>query len=383
MILDSLLWVVFRFSRFRTYVLKRPGVKQLLRNPRRILLTRLQNVGDMIVFLPTIRAFRRGYPEAEIRLLVKHPGGVEIVEGCPDLDGLIRVRGKGLKNKIRLIREIRNFRPDLFVISTQDYGRVPWGVMGGAKVLVGYEKVLLGSVWKREKLPSLFYRSPSFDPEETELRRNLKLAEACGIDDPDPVARYDWFGADDLRKADRLLEELAGPGPLVVMSPGTKRPSRRWMEDRFAEVADTLVKDHRVRLCWIGSEEEKGLIESIRAKMRQGSISLAGQTTLRELPAFLRRVDFLITVDSGPMHIAAAVGLPFVALFGPGEFAKWRHDSDPLRQRNICVGAECAPCYRYDCDDHRCMKGITVSAVLHEVDTVLKLLKQNVAGEAR
>jgi len=375
---------LFRASRFRTYFLKRPGPEDLLRRPKRILLTRLQNVGDMIVFLPTIRAFRKAHPDAKIRLLVKHPGGAAIVEECPDLDGLIRVRGKGLKNKIRLIREIRNFRPDLFVISTQDYGRVPWGVMGGAKVLVGYEKVLLGSAWKREKLPSLLYRSPSFDPEETELRRNLKLAEACGISGPDPVPRYDWFRADDLRKADRLLKELAGPGPLVVLSPGTKRPSRRWMEDRFAQTADQLIDQYRAQIYWIGGAEEKAMIERIRKQMKGESISLAGRTSLKEVGPLLQKMDLLITVDSGPMHLAAAVGLPYVALFGPGEFAKWRHASDPSRQRNLYIGAECAPCYRMECDDRQCMKGITVLAVLQEVDAILKLSKQeSIAGEVQ
>ena len=208
---------LFHASRFRTYLLKRPGPEELLRRPKRILLTRLQNVGDMIVFLPTIRAFRRAYPEAEIRLIVKHPGGIAIVEDCPDLDGLIRVDGKGFLNKIRLIREIRKFRPDLFVISTQDYGRVPWGVMGGAKVLVGYKKVLLGKAWKREKLPSLLYRSTPFVPEETEVIRNLKLAKSGGISHANPVPNYYWFTQADKAALDLVLENGQArqvPGPL-------------------------------------------------------------------------------------------------------------------------------------------------------------------------
>jgi len=382
--IDFILRGLFHASRFRTYLLKRPGPEELLRQPKRILLTRLQNVGDMIVFLPTIRAFRKAYPDAEIRLLVKHPGGIAIAEECPDLDGLIRVRGKGLPNKIRLIREIRRFRPDLFVISTQDYGRVPWGVMGGARVLVGYRKVLLGKAWKREKLPALLYRSPPFDPEASELYRNLQLTEICGISHPDPAPHYDWFLDADSSTVDRLLEKGQTDQSRIALSPGAKRPTRQWTEDRFAQTADQLIDRYQSQVYWIGGAEEEEMVERIRSQMRGESISLVGRTTLKQVGPLLQKMDLLITVDSGPTHIAAAVGTPFVALFGPGEYKKWRHDSDPSRQRNLYTGAECAPCYRMECADQRCMKEITVSAVLQEVDAVLKSSREkNVSGEVQ
>jgi len=382
--IDFILRGLFYASRFRTYLLKRPGPEELLRRPKRILLTRLQNVGDMIVFLPTIRAFRRAYPEAEIRLLVKHPGGIVIVEDCPDLDGLIRVDGKGFSNKIRLIREIRKFRPDLFVISTQDYGRVPWGVMGGAKVLVGYKKVLLGKAWKREKLPSILYRSPPFVPEETEVLRNLKLAKICGISHADPVPHYNWFTQADQAAVDRLLEKGQTDQVRVALSPGSKRPTRWWMEDRFAQTADQLIDRYHGQIYWIGGPEEVSMIERIQQLMKGESFSLAGRTSLKQVGPLLKKMDLLVTVDSGPMHIAAAVGIPFVALFGPGEYKKWRHDSDPSRQRNLYTGAECAPCYRMECADQRCMEGITVSAVLQEVDAILKSSNVNsMSGEVQ
>jgi len=370
-VFESFYRILFHSSRFRTYILKRPGPEELIRHPKRILLTRLQNVGDMIVFLPTIRAFREAYPDADIRLLVKHPGGIEIIQGCPYLNGLIRVRGKGLKNKWALIREIRSFRPDVFVISTQDYGRVIWGILGGARVLIGYREVRLYGEEKREKLPGILYRSPVFAEASTELERNLELARGCGIPDPDPALELNWFGPEDEEAVDRLLRGLENDQLRVVLAPGTRRSAKAWMPERFAEVADALVGKYRARIFFAGGADEKDAIQRIQLIMRNESVSLAGQTTLRQLGMLFRRMDLLIAVDSGPVHLAAAVGTPYIALFGPGEFYKWRHTADAVRQISIYTEAPCSPCTLFKCADHRCMREITVSEVLGHVDALL------------
>ena len=109
--------------------------------PVNFLITRLQNIGDALVFVPAARALRQSFPNANITLLAKHAGGVEVMKNCPYIDEMIIVNNRSLSEKIRLIKEFRKRKIDYFIISPQDLGRVPWALLGGAKNIAGFSTV--------------------------------------------------------------------------------------------------------------------------------------------------------------------------------------------------------------------------------------------------
>jgi ADP-heptose:LPS heptosyltransferase len=355
-------------TRFRVYVLKSPSLQDILNNPKSIVLTRLEDVGDMLMFVPTLRAFKQGYPRARLYLVTRSETGTETIDGCPYVDEIIRLENT-LNGKLRLIKKLRRVKPDIFVISTQCWGRVKWGFWGGARVIIGHQRSPLYNRERKVKLAGFIMRSPHYDEQANEAENNLKLAQAAGIVDANPALEYSWIGSDSRKYINMLFEEMGlGVDDFVVgIAPGTKRGAKAWYADSFAEVADELVERHAAKVLLIGTEAEKDIARQIKQKMRFEAMSVVGKTSLKQLPALIERINLLIGVDSGPIHFAAALGTPYVALFGPGEFAKWKHDWNPSMQKNICKHAPCAPCNKEFCEEHICMKQIKVEDVLAQV----------------
>jgi len=172
--------------------------------------------------------------------------------------------------------------------------------------------------------------------------------------------------------ATRLASLGIGRGaPIVVINPGaTYGSAKRWYPDRFAAVADALSAEWGARIVVVGSTAETPLAGEIEAAMRNPPVNLAGKTTVRELMALLSLSSFLVTNDSGPMHIGAALGVPLVAIFGPTD---WRRTSPwSERAKVVRVEIDCSPCRLRVCDrGHECMLGVTPGMV---VDAARQLL---------
>jgi heptosyltransferase-2 len=151
---------------------------------------------------------------------------------------------------------------------------------------------------------------------------------------------------------------------ILGINPGaTYGSAKRWYPERFAAVADALSEEWAAKVVLMGSVPEMPLSAGVEAAMRHAPVNLAGRTTVRELMALLSHCCFLVTNDSGPMHIGAALGVPIAAVFGPTD---WRATS-PWTARAKVVRAEegCAPCRRRECDrGHECMLGVTAEMVV-------------------
>ena len=159
--------------------------------------------------------------------------------------------------------------------------------------------------------------------------------------------------------------------PIVTINPGaTYGSAKRWYPDRFAAVAEALSGEWSARVVVVGSTEEAPLAGEIEAATRNPPINLAGKTTVRELMALLSLSSFLVTNDSGPMHIGAALGVPLVAIFGPTD---WRRTSPwSSLAKVVRVEIDCSPCRLRVCDrGHECMLGVTPEMV---VDAARQLL---------
>ena len=180
--------------------------------------------------------------------------------------------------------------------------------------------------------------------------------------------------------ADILLHAGIERDDLVIgINPGaTYGSAKRWYPERFAAVADELCSRWGGKVVLTGGAGEAGIATEIQACMHQECLNMAGRTSVRELMALIRRCNFFITNDSGPMHLAAAFGVPQVAIFGPTDHTT----TSPFSELAVVARREtgCPPCLKRECPtDHRCMTAVTVEDVLQ---SALALRKGNSGGEA-
>ncbi len=308
-----------------------------------ILITRLQNIGDMLVFIPALRLLRETLPEAKITLLCKHSGGVEIIKDCPYYDDMIIVNNRSLKEKFRLIKEFRKRKLDCFIISPQDLGRCPWGYMGGAKKIIGFKEVLYRGKWKQEKLPFLLTCVPEWDVEASETENCSSLvsaAMAClGVDIPEKISlstEYSWFKPETPDKVKSLLgEEIASP--YIVAAPFSKQANKNWQFERLASFFKELLVKCGMNLILTGGPDDSENCRELCKVIGKNCISAAGELTLDQSAWLISQAKLFFGPDSGPAHLATAVKTPAVVLYGPADYKRWR-TAEPAAPRMDLLG---------------------------------------------
>ncbi len=154
---------------------------------------------------------------------------------------------------------------------------------------------------------------------------------------------------------------------VICIFPGSKRKSRLWWEERFALIADRLAQEKRARIVLIGAERERDLIRNIAKLMKSESVAAIGQDILKTA-AIIASSSMMISIDSGPMHIAAALGVPVIALFGPGNPVRvgpYEKEAAVIYHR-----LPCSPCYDYQCryGTRQCMDLIAVEEVIAAIE---------------
>jgi heptosyltransferase-2 len=281
---------------------------------------------------------------------------------------------RGFKGKLRVASELRARRFDAAILLQNAFDAALIAFLSGIPRRAGY-----ATDGRR-----LLLTNPVSVTRETmalhETEYYLALLSALGVPRPEkPALRLLVTEEERSAIASRLASEGVKPGtPLVGINPGaTFGSAKRWFPERFAEVADALSAEWGASVVLLGSPKESPLSDAIGAAMKRKPVKLTGRTTVREMMALLARCSFLVTNDSGPMHIAAALGTPLTAIFGPTE---WRRTS-PLTDRARLVRAEgvpCAPCKRRECDRQPlCMLGVTPKMV---IDASLDLFREVSVG---
>jgi len=328
-----------------------------------ILLIRFRLMGDVLLMTPVARALRARFPKARIALLTDEPYD-QMVRGHPALDEIIAFKrasdrelsawGRLLRYS-RLISEIRNRRFDL-VLNLHPHGEraglVTW--LSGARTRVGYDRPGSQTFWYNVKAP--------YDTESRYRVEHLMDAlRAIGVDAPAELPSVS-LTPEDQAFAERLL--AGGKRPVVVIHPGRPDTRRAWMTDRYARVADTLVERHGARVMFSGVKQEEERVEAIRRGMREPSESLVG-VNVKQLAAVMSRADLYIGMDSSPLHLASAVGLPTVSLFSYYSPRAWK----PIGEKHIAIRRQLPehPCNAPACcqpGDAPCMKNISVDEVL-------------------
>ena len=233
----------------------------------------------------------------------------------------------------------------------------------------GDRKIGFGRGLEHQEHSYLFLNEtvPAVDMEIHALTRGLILLEKAGV----PVARIEYRLPVTARDRDHTTRMLAEAGiekgsRLVAINPVAQWETKLWEPAKFAALADQLAQRDNVAVIFTGGPDDRAVIADILGQMQSGAINLAGRTSLMGLAALYQQAALLVSTDTGPMHLGAAVGIPVVALFGPT--APWR--TGPFGKGHLVVrtDCECAPCFKRHCATTHCMADITVDKVMTAVD---------------
>jgi lipopolysaccharide heptosyltransferase I len=315
----------------------------MMEDYRHILFIKPSSLGDIVHAMPTCAAIRRAYPRARLTWLVKRKwaGLVERIDG---VDRVWPVEST-LKGWLSQVSPLRAERFDLVVDLQGLFRSAAIGWLGGSPLLVGFANGREGSPWfysRRVPVPQL---------EMHAVDRYLLVAKAVGaVESGAPEFRF-RIPQTDYEEVDRLLSRSGvTPGTSwVAMNVSARWPTKRWPAASFAEVADRLQQEGCGAVVMIGGPDERADVAAVSGKMKTPAIDLAGATTVELLPALLSKASLLITNDSGPMHIAAAVGTPVVALFGPTSAV--RTGPYGLGHRVLTTELSCRPCLSQTCQN--------------------------------
>lgn len=328
----------------------------------KILIVKLSAIGDVIHTLPAVNAIRAHFPHAHIHWLVE-TAAADLVLGHRAVD---RVLVSHRKRWVRQLKgphrrqawaEIRRFWTDLrqtrydMIIDFQ-------GLLKSALMVTlarGDRKIGFDRGMQHQEMSYLFYNRPvpPVDMEVHALTRGLRLLEAIGI--PTGPVTYDVpVSDDDHRRVRSLLAAGGVPGhrPIVAINPVALWETKLWKNHGFAALADRLAQELAVDVVFTGGPGDRAVIRRIGRRMTTSCVDLSGRTTLPMLAALYKRANLLVTTDTGPMHLAAAVDTPVVALFGPT--APWRTGPFGDGHRVIRTAPACSPCFKRQCDEHRC-----------------------------
>jgi ADP-heptose:LPS heptosyltransferase len=366
---DALLAPVAAARRFR-----RPAPSP----PVRVLCFRLERIGDLLMAVPALAALRAALPGASIDLVVGSwnqtiASAITPVSRVETLDAAWLARGGdglGVAGLARRAAGWRSRRYDLAVNFEPDIRTNLVMAAAGARRTAGFASGGGGAVLDL---------ALDYDPSAHTADNALRLVEAAvGATVPTPRSSTSSMRIPDANRAEAaaLLARFDG-APTIGVHVSGGREIKQWPESRFREVAAALVRDRGASIVFTGTPAERPQIAVAREGLPSDRVhDLTGTADLLTVAAVLERLDLLVTGDTGPMHLAHAVGTPIVAVFGPSDPA--RYAPRGLRDRVVRIDLPCSPCNRIRrpparCVGHTpdCLSGVETAAVLAAIDDVL------------
>ena len=306
---------------------------------RRILIVRLGALGDIVHAIPVAAALRRAFEGARIDWLVsaKHR---EILELVPVIDRRIAVDDRSAGQGVPLLSALADLRRERYDVALDLQGLIKSAIIArasGARRVIGF-----ASPYLRERAARFFYTEAhdpggagAFAPTETRhiVRINLGMLEALGVETAPPafpIARVDSAVA-------RRARDEAG-GAYVLLNPGAAWPNKRWPPERLAEVASTMYARRGLKSVVLWGPGERELAASVVSSARGAAVA-APETTIADVVEIARGASVMVSGDTGPTHLAAAVGTPIVGLYGPTRPERngpWVADDITLSRAAIC-----------------------------------------------
>jgi len=306
-----------------------------VRGIHRILVIRLDRIGDVVLSTPALQHLRQAYPSAFLAMMVR-PACRDVVEGHPALDEVILYdkdgRHRGVAGTVWFAHELRGKRFDTALVlhpSNRSHW-IPW--LAGIPVRIGYDR---NCAWL------LTHRLPHRKQEgrKHEAEYTVELLRALGLEPPRLLSPSVPVRPEAQAGIARMFQAAGvdGAATVVALHPSASDASKRWPSDRFAQLADRLIDSCGARVVLVAGPDDAPHALAVEQAMRHRPLNAAGALSVGELAALLSRCRLLVSNDSGPVHVAAAVGTPVVALFGraqPGiNAARWR----PLGPRHVVL----------------------------------------------
>jgi len=337
----------------------------------KILIVRTDRIGDVLLSTPSIKAVRDAYPNAHIAVMVR-PYVEDVVDGNPYLDEVILYdkddKHKGFFGNLSFIFELRKKDFDLAIIlhPTVRSNLIPF--LAGIPERVGYDKKWGFLLTKRLK-------DTKHLGEKHEIDYNLEVLRSIGIVAKDRNL-YMPIKTEYERVIDRFLalSDIGAKDVVVAVHPGASCISKRWSAYKFGRVADELMDKHNVKIVIIGGPSDVKTVKEVETGMLHRPIILSEEHSIGEVAALLKKCKLLISNDSGPVHIAVAVGTPVVSIFGrldPGlSPQRW----GPVGPKDIVIHKDvgCKECLAHNCKlSFKCLDAITVEEVLSAAEKLL------------
>lgn len=348
-------------------------------DPQNIIVRMPNWIGDLVMATPILADLRRAFPQARITAMCRLPI-CELLKEDPEIDELFcfsKISGFGRRNEKRnIIDKLRQGNYDLGILLTHSFSSAWWFWLGNVRYRLGYEcngrKIFL-----THSLPF-----PSNIHNQHLVTTYKMLLSPLNI----PIsssAPHLYVSSKEIENARTLLHQRGVPqnARLIGINPGATYGSAKcWLPERFREVTERLLTDKDFYIIYFGDQATATLCKEICKELPSRVINLSGMTSLRELASLISLCDVLLTNDSGPMHIADALGTTLVALFGStSEIVTGPYSQGGVIHKHV----ECSPCYQRICPiDFRCMKRIEADEVYFAIKRALdmKRTKLNVIG---
>ena len=343
----------FLLSHYKRGVYVPPEIPLQNLKPFRILIRAANWLGDSIISVPAIRAIKAGRPDAQITIIA--PEKIAPVwKLVPDVDEILSLKSGALLDTVNLLRRQPAFDVAILFPNSLRAALEVW--LAGIPRRVGYP-----GHHRRWWLNQIVAEEPRLGPIQHQVYRYLRIARELGGPTAPPETRL---------FLPRI--KMNGAAAKLGLCPGAEYgPAKRWLPERFAEVALAIANDRPVQWILFGTSADAERGAAIETALGPHCVNRIGKTTLDELVAYLSECALLLTNDTGTMHLATLLGVPVVAIFGSTEPCL----TGPLGtgHRIIRHQVECSPCFLRECPiDFRCMKAVTVEEVVKAVSSLLK-----------
>jgi predicted lipopolysaccharide heptosyltransferase III len=358
-------------SRKREVSVDRSTFPALPLSYKRILLIQLGDIGDVILTLPAIRALRENFPESRLVVCVREKAR-EIIEDCPWASAVMTVR-KGQKrlkavilDQARWMRELCTHRFDLAIdLRTGTRGAIIAGFSGAGTRIGRFSAD--GRLWRNRVFTHLV--TPPDEACQYAVEHNLNILSPLDLNITDRALRI-TVPSHRKQAAIRLFssEKIPMNRPLLAFHPFSLWKYKEWRVNACAELIDDVQLRYDVMVLITGSAEERGRADQVMARCRTKPFNLAGKTSIGELAAVFSVCCGFIGVDTAALHLAAAVGVPTLGIFGPSPAVCWAPRG--IRHAVVAKNLPCIPCRRKGCQNSetsQCLDELTLQDIHAEL----------------